>query len=114
MKEILFVCIAAVSRSPTGARVFNENFERDGLRTKYTAHFVAAMDKLPRSIMQHDIDRAYMIIPVKSDVTKAIAEQGLNLPSEKRLELMIPDVYERDDEELIRIFNLVYEEGFWR
>lgn len=107
MKEILFVCLAAKNRSPTGARIFNENFQKEG--SDYHASCVG----VETNCNDDAIRNAYRVISVNWDVTKVLRDKFSDI-SERLREMEIPDCYPRDHEDLCNIFNEYYDSGQWQ
>ena len=95
-KHALFVCSANLQRSPTAENIF-QNW-----KGKWEAKSAGTMPYLNRQpITQHLIDWADIIIVMETHHADYI-QSKFKVDSNKVKVLNIPDIYLRDDPELIR------------
>jgi len=85
IKKYLFVCLGNMDRSPTADTVFREMAKKRGIEIK---------------VESAGMDNAYKIFVMESYMKNSLVEDYSQNPK-KIFSLNIPDMYERNDPELV-------------
>ena len=108
-KKLIFVCLSEMNRSPTAKRVFRSLLKRDGLYSKYSVDSAGLLEG--RRLTKKDVDDAYLVIAFDGMVASALEK---TFEVVRLQNLQIPDVYEKDDRELVAKIKAYYDSGDWK
>jgi len=109
IEEIVFVCNMGENRSPTGARVFNEKFREEHLDRKYHASYAGINQESKAKLTRSQFDSASLVIAVEKTISDLLIQEYPRT-KEKIWQLYISDECPKDSEELVTLFNQVYDE----
>jgi predicted protein tyrosine phosphatase len=101
-QNVLFICYGNLNRSPTAADVAKEIAEQKGLNINVASAGIAVYAENP--ISKFIADQADVIF-VMEDYMKKILEEYYGQKPKKIVVLNIPDVYSRNDPELVEILE---------
>jgi predicted protein tyrosine phosphatase len=101
-KNILFICYGNLNRSPTGADVCNQIAQEHNLNIEAASAGIAVYAENP--ITKYLADGADVIF-VMEDYMKKLLQEYYGQKPDKIIVLNIPDIYPRNDPELIRILE---------
>jgi predicted protein tyrosine phosphatase len=101
-KNILFVCYGNLNRSPTAADVARKMAEQRHLTMDVASAGIAVYAENPLS--KFIADQADIIF-VMEDYMKKLLEEYYGQPPKKIIVLGIPDIYPRNDPELVVILE---------
>ena len=101
-QNILFVCYGNLNRSPTAADVCKKMAEEKKLNVGVASAGIAVYAENP--LTKYVADDADIIF-VMEDYMKKLLEEYYGQPPEKIICLNIPDIYARNDPELVQILK---------
>jgi len=101
-KNILFLCYGNLNRSPTAANVAKRLADAKGLDINVASAGIAIYAENP--ISKFIADEADVIF-VMEDYMKKLLEEYYGQRPEKIIVLNIPDIYPRNDPELVEILE---------